>query len=447
MKLRHSFAIISISNLLLVSTASGQGIYAPYGGPQNAAMGGASTAASIDFGSSYWNPATLSGLERQEMMIGTGLIIPSIHYTAGLRAGSINGTLPTTSRYGTSRSDSGVIPGLQVGASFKLDEDSPLTLGLGIFGIVGGGVNFAGGPTVPTLGPRQPPEFFGLGPIYANMATLGIKPMASFQATDKLAVAFAPIITNSTVQFDPAFFAPGPVDQFGVATFPSATNSRPFWGAGFQLGLLYELNDVWNIGFSYISPLWQERWSYNSYTPNLFPRRIGTQAQFPAVYSWGVAYKGIERTIIDVDLRYFDYDNATLFGESTQDGGLGWSSLFAVAVGAKHQLNDRLALLAGYLYNGNPINGPDTLFNIQAPGIIQHTFSIGVNLRLSEHVQLTAGWSHGFRNSVEGPISQVPGTISKLDAQTDTILTGLNIQYGGKRKSAIVDPPQLPPGY
>ena len=35
-------------------------------------------------------------------------------------------------------------PDLATGVSFRLSDDSPLTLGLGVFGLVGGGVNFAG---------------------------------------------------------------------------------------------------------------------------------------------------------------------------------------------------------------------------------------------------------------------------------------------------------------
>ena len=132
------------------------------------------------------------------------------------------------------------------------------------------------------------------------------------------------MISTTSLGFSPAFFAPGPRDACGLPTFPVGTNSRTFWGGGFQLGVLYELSEDWNLGFSYKSPIWQERWAYNASTPDLAARRIGVQADIPAIYSWGVAYKGIENALIDVDLRYFDYANAALFGQRVQDGGLGW---------------------------------------------------------------------------------------------------------------------------
>ncbi|OJW22157.1 MAG: hypothetical protein BGO49_19155 [Planctomycetales bacterium 71-10] len=432
-------ARVLIASLLLAGAAgraSAQGVVASGAGPINRSMAGASTAAPVDFGASYWNPATISFLDREEVLLGTELIIPSIHYTGYLPAGSINGTFPPTDRYGTSRSDSGVASNLAVGASFKLDPDSPITMGLGIFGVVGGGVNFAGSYSTPTLAPRQPPNYFGLGPIYANMALLAIKPMASYRANDRLAVSFAPVITSGTVQFSPAFFAPGPADQYGVSTFPTAVNSRPFWGAGFELGLFYEVNDSWNVGFSYKSPIWLEKWSYNTFNADLSPRRIGVQSQIPAIYSWGVAYKGIERLLVDVDLRYFDYANAALWGDSIASGGLNWRSIFAVAVGGQYQLTERLTLRAGYLFNQNPINEVQTLFNVQAPGFIQHTLSLGASLRLNENLVFSGGWVHGFRNDIEGPIGQVPGSTARMDAQTDSILAGLTIQYGGRRRPA-----------
>ncbi|WP_169977516.1 OmpP1/FadL family transporter [Tautonia rosea] len=429
---------VTILVLCVVSASEvrAQGVVAPGAGPINRAMAGASTAAPVDFGASYWNPATLSFLERDEVLLGSELLIPSIHYSGALPAGSINGVFPTTSRFGTSRSDSGVASNIAVGGSFQLRPESPFTMGLGIFGLVGGNVNFAGSYSTPPLGPRQPPEFFGLGPIYANTALLSIKPMASYRASDRLAVAVAPVITTGTVQFSPAFFAPGPPDEFGVSTFPPATNARPFWGAGFEIGLFYELTPSWNVGFSYKSPIWQEKWSYNTFNPDLSPRRIGIQAEVPAIYSWGVAYKGIDRLLIDVDLRYFDYRNAALWGDSIESGGLNWKSIFAVAVGGQYQLTERLTLRGGYLFNENPINEVQTLFNVQAPGFLQHSLSLGASLRLNENIVFSAGWVHAFRNDIEGPIAQIPGSSARMDGQVDSIFGGLTIQYGAPKNPA-----------
>ena len=47
-----------------------------------------------------------------------------------------------------------------------------------------------------------------------------------------------------------------------------------------------------------------------------------------------------------------------------------------------------------------------------------------------------------FRNSISGPISQFPGTSVRKDVQVDSIIAGLNIQFGGKRRSAPAVAPE-----
>ena len=200
--------------------------------------------------------------------------------------------------------------------------------------------------------------------------------------------------------------------------------------------MLYNINENWNFGFSYKSPIWQERWSYNSAAPNGSARYIGVQASLPEIISWGVAYKGLPKTLIDVDLRYFDYKDAALFGQSVRDGGLGWRSVFAVATGAQYQLSEKVTLRGGYLYNTNPIPSTATLFNVQAPGITQHTLSLGASYRLTADITATAAWVHGFRNAIQGGVEQLPGASTRLDTQTDSLVFGLNIQFGRARKVA-----------
>jgi len=436
MKARNLFVwLVSIAFLLISSFVQAQGIIVPSAGPINSSMAGASTAAPVDFGASYWNPAVISALEDQEFLLGSALALPSIHMQSSLPADSVLGQFPPNNRFGEARSDSGVASGLATGFSFRLSEGSPLTLGIGIFGLVGGGVNFPGSPGTPILSPRIPPTYFGVGPIYSNLSLLSIAPMASLQLTDNLAIGGGPIITSGVPAFSPAFFAPNPKATDGLANFPAATNARPYWGAGFQVGLFYELNQNWNMGFSYKSPIWQEKWDFNAATPNLVGRRIGVQASLPEMFSWGVAYKGLPKTLIDLDLRYIDYANTSLFGTRVIDGGLGWKSVFAVALGGQYQATERLTIRAGYLYNTNPIPSPVTLFNVQAPGIIQDTLSLGASYLVTENITLSLAWMHGFRNAIEGPILQIPGSSVRLDAQSDIVWMGFNVRFGGSKRA------------
>ena len=162
------YLIAALAVLTVTTTSFAQGIIAPTAGPINSSMAGASVAAPVDFGGSYWNPAILSGLPRNEFLLGSQLLIPSFHMTSSLRAGSIEGVFPPTNRYGEARSDSGVASNLATGVSFRLSDDSKTTFGIGVFGLVGGGVNYAGSNTTPILTPRQTPNYLGVGPIYSS---------------------------------------------------------------------------------------------------------------------------------------------------------------------------------------------------------------------------------------------------------------------------------------
>ncbi len=425
-----SVALVGFMIAAIPEPGRSQGVILPGAGPVNRAMAGASTAAPVDPGGAYWNPAIISGLEGSQMLFGAELLIPSTHLEASIPAGAINGLLPTNRRFGKSRSDGGVSAAPSVYLTYR-PEDSKTTYGMGLAALVGGAVNFPGSATTPLLTPNNPPETFGFGPIYGEATALVIKPMISRQVTDWLAVAGGPLILQQTVKLNPAFFAPESVPGSVLPAFPSGTNSRPFWGGGFQFGLLANVTEHWKTGFSIKSPIWTERWGYNASLLDGTARRISLKPDYPMILSWGLSYTGLSKTLIAVDFRYFDYANAGLFGDvPSADGlGLGWDSVFAVATGLKYDLTDRLSLLGGYLYNENPIPDAATLFNVQLPGILQHSLSFGALFEMNETISLSFSWVHAFRNSISGPIAQVPGSSITLDTQVDSILSGIIVNY------------------
>ncbi len=110
-------------------------------------------------------PTNLSGRERYHALLGSQLIFPSIH----LKGFQPSGRPMTFSPRWTVSPHRGVAGDLAAGGSWRTSPDSPLIHGLGYFGLVGGGVNFAGSTTTPLPGPRRPPNNFGVGPVAANL--------------------------------------------------------------------------------------------------------------------------------------------------------------------------------------------------------------------------------------------------------------------------------------
>lgn len=414
-----------------------QGLYLPGGGAAHVSMGGVSTAAPVDaIGALYWNPAAIGRLGRSEAAIGGAFLFPEI----GLES-SVPGVLG--GRSGRTRSDTGVGVASSLGVVYQPD-DQPLTFGMGLMTLGGGGVNFPGDSTNPVLsgvGPLRNVQ----GPISSSITLVQMTPTVAYRATDRLVFGFGPTVSIAVTSFDPAFFgAPDDANGDGIGTFPTGAHSRPFWGGGLRAGVVYSVNDRLDIGFGYTSPQWFEKWKYHARNELGAPRTLFLDATLPAIYSWGVAYRPTDRLLLAVDLRYFDYSNTDLFGTPIRDGGLGWQSVFAAAIGGRFQATERAAVSAGYIYNDNPIKSVGTLFNVQGPAINQHTFTTGFTTAVTDSLSMSLGYAYGFRNTLSGPVREAAGAGVKISAETHQLTFAMQFRYGGGRK-AVVSPECAPP--
>ncbi len=411
----------------LPSLASAQpGVYLPGAGAVNGGMAGVSTATPIDaLGALNWNPAAIGRLGRNEASIGGAFVYPDLHVSSSRP--QLDGRVLS----GRTRSDNGFPLVPSMGVVSKLDDESPITFGLGLMALGGGGVNFPGDANNPILSPTGPAGQFVLGPTYANMQLLQLNPTVSYQVTDRLVVGVGPTVDIALVSFNPAYFAPPNRIPGMPNTFPTATSSRPFWGGGVRAGLVYSLTDTLDVGFGYTSPQWMETWKFFSRDNLGNPQTVYLKATLPAIYSWGIAWRGIDRLTLGVDMRYFDYKSTDLFGTPTSQGGLGWDSAFAVAVGGNYQLTKRIAVRAGYQYNTNPLESTRALFNIQSPAIIQHTIALGTTLNLTDAMSMSLGYAYGFKNSITGVADRIPNTSVGLEASSHSLLFNLQIKFGG----------------
>ena len=401
----RSLALLAVLASALVSTASafGQGLVLPGAGAVNRSMAGASTASAIDAaGAGYWNPATIRSLPHNEVMFGAELIYADTNLSSSVGAAA-----------GRNFSDSG-LPALPTIAFVHHAETMPVTFSMGIYALLGGGVNFPQVPTNPVL---------SRAPIYASASALGIQPSAAVQVSDRWTVGAGPIISSMSLGLDPAFFAGGPLP------FPTATPGRPFWGAGFQVGALYNASCDLDVGFSYKSPVWFETFKYNAQDAAGNPLELGLDLELPQIFSAGLEYRGIPGTKIAVDLRYLDYRNAKLWGDSIPTPGLGWDGVWAFAIGAERQLNDRFALRMGYLANENPVPDVATLFNTQVPGINQQQVSLGGSLQMTPAITMDTTVVYGFSSSIEGPLP-IPGVgVGRVGLKQDLISLAVSMRF------------------
>jgi long-chain fatty acid transport protein len=412
-------------------------------GPVNRSMAGVGTATALDsIGSLYWNPASLSGLDRSEMAFGIELLFPQTRLASTIPAGAISGALPAGTLSGSDRGDNGVFPLPSVGLTYR-PEGSPWTFGFGLFAVGGFGVNFPASTSNPLLTP-QPPNGLGLGSIFSELQVLEITPQVSYQLTDHLSLGFGPALALASLQVDPAVFAsPDNANGNGFPTFSPGTHSRFAWGGGVEGGIYYSLDSGWRLGASVKSPRWFESFRFQSVDQVGRPRTVTFGLDIPMIVSAGAAYSGFDRWVLGVDAHYLDYNNTDGFRASGFDAtgalqGIGWRSIWAVALGAQYQLLDSLSLRMGYSFNQNPIDNSRTSFNVASPLIVQNVLSAGASYQVTDCFSLSLAYVHFFQNTNTGPIlaptGALPGSSVTSVLSADSIVLGGTVRFGGARK-------------
>lgn len=393
--------------LALASKSFGQGAYAPAVGAINRSMGSAAVAAPLDgIGAINWNPASLSGLQSSEMSFSIELLIPNIE---------VSSFVPGVGS-GTTDSDSGVMPLPNI-AWVHQSPDPRLTVGLGVSSVAGFQTNYPADPTNPILAPQRSPAtapLGGFGQVFSEATYIDIAPTLAYKFTDRLTIGVAPVATMAKLHIEPMVFAGvNDANGDGVATYPRGHGTRYSWGGGMNLGLYYEHDCNWRFGASVKTPRWIESFRYNTADEVGLPISARANYDLPLVVSVGGSYGGLKNTLLALDVRYIDYENADGFGDTglAADGslnGLGWRSVVAVATGLQHRLTDKTTARIGYLYNENPIPNAQTQFSIAAPLHYQHTIGTGLSFQPYKSLMLNVSYAYATNTSITGPITLPP---------------------------------------
>lgn len=437
------FLVLGALSLLALAAAApaarAQGFVLAGAGPVNRSMGGASTAAPLDaLGALYWNPATISGLPSSELDFALELLYPRSTVSSAVPGDALGPGLPPGPVAGTTHDEAGVFP-IPSGAFVYRPESSPWTFGLGVFPSGGFGTNYPGSAINPVFSPF-PPNGLGLGPVYSEFLLVQLAPAVAYQLTDTLSVAFSPELGLARFSADPGVFFAAGAPLGGVsAPSPALTHTRDVWGAGFRVGLYYVASEAWRLGAAFQSPEWFEDFRYQARDALGRPGTLKLAFEPPLIVSAGAAYTGLDRFLFALDLRYLDFKDTPVIGTGAgfnaagAVSGLGWDSVFALALGAQFQATDCLALRAGYTFNTNPISNRDALFNVAAPLVYQHQLACGASYRLTPACTLSLAYYHIFDNAVTGPLftpaGPAPGSSVTTGTVADSLSLGVSVQF------------------
>ena len=419
-------------------------------GPINRSMSGTSTATPIDAtGALYWNSATITALPGSSLDFGMELLLLRTELSSTLPASSFGPGLPPVTLAGSTQADNGVFALPSVGLVYQ-PEDSRFTYGLGLFPVAGFGVNYSASTTNPILTP-QAPNGFGLGSLWSELQVLQIAPTIAFQITDRLSIGLGPTVNLANLRVDPLLVAaPDNANGDAFATYARGGNhTHTHWGAGFQVGLYYALENGWSVGTSFKSPQWFEDFQFHAVDELGRPRDDSATLELPWILSVGIGYSGLERWTFGVDARYLDFNNAAGFGDQgyAPTGavrGLGFESIFTVSTGVEFRVTEALTARMGYSFGDNPIRDSQSIFNVASPTIIEHTLSVGASYRISDAFTLSASYLHSFENAIDGPlvlpVATIPGSSIRSTTSVNMFLIGATVNFGPRQRSFPLSP-------
>ncbi|GHT45585.1 hypothetical protein FACS189454_05320 [Planctomycetales bacterium] len=369
-------------------------------GPVNESVGGVATAMPISAsGAIFWNPASISALDKNSIEIGVGLIQP--HSRTAYTNADLN---INDSR----KSQAGITPVPSMSFVWRKNRQSPFTYGVGLAGVGGASALY------PYTGGAD--DFLAKS---SNVIVMQITPTVSAQITKQWSVGIAPIVDLASLNINPM-----PLGG-SVATPLASYGTRYAWGGGFQVGTYYDFQNHFKAGFMVKSPIWTEELQFTGVNASGQSDARSFDMDLPLTLSAGIAYDGFKNTIIGVDLRYFDYAHTAGFKNGLTGfnvDGLAWDSVVAVAVGAEHAFTNKIKGRIGYCFNENPIPGRSSVLNVAAPLMIQHVLSFGFGYTFAKDLELSASYCHAFKSSITGPAMLAPGNITnEVSADTGSI--------------------------
>jgi len=211
--------------------------------------------------------------------------------------------------------------------------------------------------------------------------------------------------------FTPGGMPTGPSNMGGCAdgtTGLSGQGVDTSTGYGLRIGWVGQLSDMVTLGATY-----QSRTQMSPFSK--YDQLFAEQGDFdiPANYAIGIKIQPMASTTIAFDVQRILYSTVKAVANpnngwsggvlGADDGpGFGWSDMTAYKLGVQHQLDDKLALRAGFVTGDQPIPAGETQFNLIAPAVVQRHLTLGLTWKLASGAELSGYYMHAFQETVKG---------------------------------------------
>lgn len=242
--------------------------------------------------------------------------------------------------------------------------------------------------------------------------------------------------------------------QFGLssdATKLSNNGTDNSIGFGVKLGYLGRFSDMFSVGATYQSKMFMNE--FDDYA-GLFAEN--GNFDIPSSWSVGIAFSPGEDLTLMADFKQILYSDSksvsnpmnpmNLFPAFLNPGGdpnnpndytpnpnftplgaeggagFGWEDMSVIKLGAEYDGVQNWTFRGGYSYGTQPVPDSEVLFNILAPGIIQHHIALGFSRNIGEKSRLHLSFNYALNNTVSGtnpldPVQSIELEMKQFDFQ------------------------------
>lgn len=187
------------------------------------------------------------------------------------------------------------------------------------------------------------------------------------------------------------------------------------FGYGFRIGYLGNITPWLSIGLNYQTKTWSQE--FEKYA-GLF----ADQGDFdiPAHYGLGVTLKAPYGLDITTEVQRIEYSDVGAVGNPVNSlfqgvplgadngPGFGWDDVTVFRLGANYRLNENWQVRGGWAYVTDPIPADQTFFNILAPGVVNHHFTLGATWNSDGGLEVSTYGLYAPKVRVDGENSIPP---------------------------------------
>ncbi len=381
------FGVASVSNAT-------NGYYMIGTGAKSLGMAGAVVANPQDASTILQNPAGIAWLENSTVDIGGAAFVP-IRKMNGHKSDSNLFVIPSA--------------GLAINP-LGCNCDTPhFVYGVGMYGVSGMGVDWRNNNLTGTGWLKK---------AYSSMQMMEMSFGGAYRFNGHLSVGFAPVFVYQALSMEFDWSVPDYKNTLGGGVYtneqmglPSAgvhidsLDSANAYGIGFDLGAVYKVNDMLQLGFVYKSKRFMQKLEWNTVVGSgimIAKDRVSMRLDMPRQVAVGINFRPIRQLRLETDVRWINYkdvmNNVSVSGLRIDKWPFHWRNQWVFALGAEFYATRALTLRAGVNYGKSPIKDGDLNSNIVAPAIVQTHLTLGASYKVNKNLELSFAYVHAFEH-------------------------------------------------